>query len=550
MNRLRLLSRSIVSRAVQIVATPGRSLEPADWVVAVILVGTLIRFALAGTITLGHGEAYYFSCARHLEWSYFDHPPMHAWLARLAFELGGAQLTVLRAPFILFFAGTNWLLFVLGRKLFSAEAGLYAVVVMNLSPVFTLTTGIFLQPDSPLLFFWLLTCYQLVRLLTEEHPKRPTLRWAGVGASAGIALLCKYHAFFLLLSTFVFVITRKDQRHWLRQPGPYLAVLVMAAASTPVLIWNSENEWISFFWQAGRGTEFEGFHVEWLLRSVMGQALWLMPWIWVPLIRELYLCYRAGPSDPVRWLIACLASPPILFFTITAIYAPYGYHFHWQAPGYLMLFLPLGATVANAFHSSERQARLVGLWLKLAGVFLVCAFLLLSTHTRTGWAIELLPEPYATKFAQNDPTLEGLEFTPLEGALAEQGLLDRDDLFFFTYKWFLSGKVDYVLRGRAHVLCLSPDDQRSYAFMDVQEEWLGKDGYLIADDRFSPRVLEIYAPHFESITLVTTVDVPRGKRIGSQLRVYRCEKFKATLPQPYGKSREAKTLAVGKIESR
>ena len=41
---------------------------------------------------------------------------------------------------------------------------------------------------------------------------------------------------------------------------------------------------------------------------------------------------------------------------------------------------------------------------------------------------------------------------------AKQGMLDRPNTFVFTAKWYLSGKVDYALRGKMTVLCLSADD--------------------------------------------------------------------------------------------
>jgi hypothetical protein len=540
-----LLSRwLLVSPPAKNLSTPSRlSSNSTTLVIAIIIAGIAIRCVLAATFGFGHGEAYYYSCARHLDWSYFDHPPMHAWLAHAAMYFGPAHPLLLRAPFILFFAGTTWLLFILGRKLFGTEAGLFAVVIFNLSPVFTLTTAIWLQPDSPLMFFWLMTFYFLVRLLIEEKPRWATAMWLGVGVCAGIAMLCKYHAVFLAMGTFVYVISRKDQRHWLAHPGPYLAVAVMALAFTPILLWNAENGWISFLWQGGRGTSFQGLHVEWLVRSIVGQTLWLLPWIWVPLIRELYQCIRRGPGDRVHWLIACLASPPILFFTITAIYAPYGFHFHWQAPGYLLLFMPLGATVARMFNSGEQEVRRVHRWLKFTAIVFAVSTLALYSHTLTGWAVDVLPSPLDSQLAKDDPTLEGLQFSPLEPVLAEKGFLDRKDIFICTPKWFLSGKVDYALHGRAEVLCLSPDDARSFAFLDEQERWLGKDALLITDNRFSEGMEKKLIPNFEKMTLLTTVDVPRGNRIGARLYVFYCEKFTKTVPQTYGKSMETHVLA-------
>ena len=507
-------------------------------VMAIIVVGALIRFLMAASFGLGSDESSNYSSCRHADLSYFDHPPMDVWLARLSLELFGLHSVALRAPTILLFAGTTWLIFALGRKLFGEKAGLFAALLLNLSMVFSIAAAALFHPDGPLMFFWLLTIYGLVHLMLTEKPRDATRWWLLVGAAAGCALLSKYHAVFLVLGTAIFVVTRKEQRHWLLHPGPYLGLLTMFACFVPVLLWNSQHQWVSFLFQGGRGTEFNGLRFDWLARSIGGQALWLLPWIWAPLALELYRCLRGGPGDAVRWFIACLAGPPILFFTIISLYAPIGFLFHWQAPGYLLLFLPLGASVERLLHATPREVRFTRRWLGFtAGAFLI-ALLSVSTHTVTGWWIHLLPEKLGNHLAKIDPTLELLDYSPLEPVLADHGLLDRDDVFVFTPKWFLSGKVDYALRGRANVMCLSPDDPRTFAFFDAQSRQLGKDGILIIHERSCDGMEMAYGNLFERMTLLATVDVPRGNRTAAKLKVFRGEKFRTTVPQPYGNSRE------------
>lgn len=521
---------------------PASPWTPARLVLLLIAASAALRMLLASMYGFGNGESYYFSCSRHADLSYFDHPPMHAWLARLAIELGGIHPLVIRLPFILFFAGTTWLTFALGRRLFSERAGLLAAVILNLSMVFSVTTATFFQPDSPLMFFWLLAFHGLVRVLLDESSRHATLSWLGIGLAVGLAMLCKYHAVFLVAGVVAFVITSKKQQHWLRHPGPYLALIVMTLCFLPVLSWNARNEWISFLWQGGRGTEFKGLRFDWLARSIGGQALWLMPWIWLPLIIELVVCTRRGPSDPARWLVACTAMPLIAFFTITALYAPYGFHFHWQAPGYLLLFLPLGATIDRWLRGTPRDARFAQRWLQFTTASFAAMFLILTTHTVNGWVLNLLPAGVAAQAAIHDPTLEALDYGPLETFLAERGYLDRDDLFVCSPKWYIAGKVDYSLHGRANVLCLSPDDPRAYAFFDRQSEHLGQDAIIITHERFCNQYQEHYWRNFGPITHLGTVEIPRGGRVGVRLNVYLGRQFHATLPQPYGNTREATFL--------
>src|ERR1700758_4834218 len=63
------------------------------WLAGLLAV-TAIRILMAWIIPISPEEAYHWNFARHLDWSYYDHPPMLAWAiaaGRLVFgdtELG------------------------------------------------------------------------------------------------------------------------------------------------------------------------------------------------------------------------------------------------------------------------------------------------------------------------------------------------------------------------------------------------------------------------------------------------------------------------------
>ena len=115
-------------------ATRSR-VSPEAATLALIAVSAILRLAAGAWAGLCYGESYYFACAHHPSLAYFDHPPLSILLASLSMELTGAvgRLT-LRWPFIALFAGTTWLLFVLGRRLFGGWSGFHAALLMNLAP--------------------------------------------------------------------------------------------------------------------------------------------------------------------------------------------------------------------------------------------------------------------------------------------------------------------------------------------------------------------------------------------------------------------------------
>src|SRR6202000_2301573 len=177
-----------------------------------IVITFILRSLIAAYTGLGIGEAYYFRRAMHLDLSYFDQPPLFFWLSGLSLKIFGLTNFGLRLPAVLLFAGTSWLLFIITRKLFNAASGFWAVLVMNLSAVFTIPIACWFQPDAPLMFFWLISVYFIVEVLsitdegrTQLSPGRAYLLWFIIGICMGLATLSKYHVIFLFVGSFIFI---------------------------------------------------------------------------------------------------------------------------------------------------------------------------------------------------------------------------------------------------------------------------------------------------------------------------------------------------------
>jgi len=512
---------------------PGRRIAPEGAVLGLIALAAGLRFAAGRWTGLCYGESYYFACARHPSLGYFDHPPLSILLATWSLDLTGevGRLT-LRWPFIVLFAGTTWLLFLLGRKLFGGWPGFHAALLMNLAPVFSLSVGTLLQPDGPLMFFWLACVWCLAHLLLDPAPRRSLVWWAAAGAMLGLGMLSKYPAALLVAGAGLYVLGRPDQRRWLARPGPYLALAIAALVFSPVLVWNAGHHWISFVWQSTRGLdELQGIRLDWMLRNIGGQSLLLLPWVWVALVAELWRSFRRH-APPERRFVACLAVAPIVLFTAVAAYAVTGQrHFHWGTPGYLLLFLPLGDTV----HRRLQEGSALWRWALGATAGLSLLFMTVTTsHVATGWLKDGPGWLGAALAGDKDPTLECIDFTALESAFAERGLLGRRDLFVFSDWWFRAGKVDYGLKGRLPVLALSPTDPRSFAFFDRPERWLGKDGILVTTKTSVTEVRGHYGAYFARIDPLGQVEVGRGRRHEVTLYLYRCEDLKRPYPLPYG----------------
>src|SRR5262245_25354513 len=103
---------------------------------AILIVGSmLIRLIVASNVGLGNDEGYHYLYAVHPALSYFDHPPMMAWveMAGLALPGVGRSALALRVGFILLFAGSTAILARVAGRAYGAGAGFLAALALNLT---------------------------------------------------------------------------------------------------------------------------------------------------------------------------------------------------------------------------------------------------------------------------------------------------------------------------------------------------------------------------------------------------------------------------------
>jgi len=157
--------------------------------VALLIIATfLARVLLAAALGLGVDESYMVAAGRKLQLSYFDHPPIAWWLPWGAAHLAGSEPPlVARLPFIALFAVSTGLMYRVTSVLFGAAAGLCAAVVLNLAPVFGISTGTWVLPDGPLVAALLAAAACLIAALPADC-RAAWGWWLGAGLCAGLAL--------------------------------------------------------------------------------------------------------------------------------------------------------------------------------------------------------------------------------------------------------------------------------------------------------------------------------------------------------------------------
>lgn len=280
-------------------------------------------------------EAYYWSYAQHPDLSYFDHPPMVAWLIWCGTHLFGDGVVGLRFGTFLCLSGFTWISTRWLRELGAEPWVRCGWLVCNYGMPLLLAYRFLTTPDAPLLFFWTLSVYALWKARGGSLGW-----WLLAGVAAGCGLLSKYATAFLAVGGVIVLLFDPQMRKQWKRPGLYIGVVTAAVTFLPVILWNVGNHFESFRFQTeGRWSKAElGTH--WLLQFLGGQFLGMNPVIalFIP-VSTWWLLRRAWQKDAVSlWLLAFGLPMPLFFLANSVVIQA---KVNWLLPN----FLPLAAGV-------------------------------------------------------------------------------------------------------------------------------------------------------------------------------------------------------------
>ncbi|MEO6563878.1 MAG: glycosyltransferase family 39 protein, partial [Nitrosospira sp.] len=209
----------------------------------------LLRLIYLGQAQLIPDEAYYWTYAQHMDLSFYDHPPMVAWLIWLGTAIfGNTEFGVRIGAFVCGLITMGYL-YALARNLYDKTTAMRTVLLLAVLP-FYFATGMVMTADAPLVAAWAATLYYMERALLGER----NWAWLGMGIAFGLGILSKYTLGLLGPAALLFVILDPASRRWLYRPHAYLAAALALLLFSPVIIWNMEHNWASITFQSQRAT--------------------------------------------------------------------------------------------------------------------------------------------------------------------------------------------------------------------------------------------------------------------------------------------------------
>src|SRR5256885_10295484 len=193
----------------------------AAWLFIVAL--TAIRLSMLATTDLEFDEAHYWMWSERLAPAYFSKGPGIAFAIRASTAVFGANEFGVRFFSPLLAAGTSMLLFYFAGRLFNATAGLWAVIALNVTPIFNI--GAFLMTiDALSVFFWLAAMFTFW-LAVEKSPNF-FWYWPLTGLLIGLGFLSKYTNALELVSVFAVLALALRLRREFKHPGLYSLVVI------------------------------------------------------------------------------------------------------------------------------------------------------------------------------------------------------------------------------------------------------------------------------------------------------------------------------------
>lgn len=458
-----------------------------------ILAALAVRLVVAAFTGLGLDESYMVASAHSFDASYYDHPLASWWLELSARALtGSAAPLVVRLPFVALSGVTSWLIYATTNRLFGQKAGFWAVAAYSVSPFFSLAAGCWILPDGPLDAALATFLYALIRALGLPDGAPSPKWWLAVGLFAGLALLSKYNAALVLAGAAAAVMLDPASRPALRKPWPWVAVLLTLAMFSPVVWWNQAHHWSSFHYQGGR---MAGLHLRLYMAPYIwfGESLFVLPWLWLPMILVLLRGLRAGPAVRASWLLCWAALLPVTLFSIVGIWSSTHILFHWATPGYLMLFPLLGQWAAGISPILRNRVAIA------SAAFLALPVLALSAIV----SLPFMPVFGAGVPSGKSPLLQMVNWTSIVPQLPPG--IDA----IAAQRWYDGGKVGYALAiaGDKTPVTVFAGEVHEFYYTAPPASFIGKTVLVLARPWTTAQTISFCAKFFSSFTPGPTLRV-------------------------------------------
>lgn len=500
-----------------------------QYLILLITVSTLIRAIIAATIELGNDEVYYRLYALFPDWSHFDHPLMVGLTIQFfSFDLFFNSEFFLRLGSVILGAVNIWIVYQIGRTIKNERTGFYAALLFTASLYAFIITGVFILPDTPQNFFWLLSILFMIKAV-PMCPNLPMsgLRMLRMGLVIGLAILSKYTSVFLWFGAFLYIVMYN--RDWLKNKWLYYSVTLTAFISLPVLIWNLQYDFISFTYH-GERIDMSGYtlNMDYFLTELLGEFLYNNPVNFILILLTLVVVARKNLQLTRAYTrtILMVSLPLMITFLVFSLFRktlP-----HWSAPAYTTLLLLVAAWLDQL--KNKKTLRIPGVIIASLSVLFLIITLGYSQIKYGIVDFKHLHQKYGIK--TDDPSLDMFGFDQVGAAFDKivshdkaSGLMSGESILVGNF-WFPLANFDYY--------AASPIGMKSYGIGMLDQihkyAWInrenggfkkGMDAYYLTTTRDYRSPFGNLDQYFEEILPADTIPILRNGIVAKKAFLFR-----------------------------
>jgi 4-amino-4-deoxy-L-arabinose transferase-like glycosyltransferase/membrane-associated phospholipid phosphatase len=315
----------------------GRAARDAQWLhlgylLAAFLLLIRLAYLASGKIELSEDEAYQWLWSKHPALSYYSKPPLIAYMQFLGTHIWGDNEFGVRFFSPVITAIMTVLLLRFMARQTSGRAAFILLLLLCASPLLALGSVV-MTVDPLSVLFWTAA---LIAGWRACAPAGATRDWLWTGLWMGLGFLSKYTNLFQFVCWAVFFLLWAPARAHLRKPGPWLALLVVALCSLPVMVWNSQHHWITVAHVASDGQLGEKTHRAHVGEFLLGEAGLVNPVFFVGALWAAIGFWREGRRGPCQLFLFSMGMPLFLMFLLLSIHTRI--EFNWIAPAIVPMF--------------------------------------------------------------------------------------------------------------------------------------------------------------------------------------------------------------------
>jgi dolichyl-phosphate-mannose-protein mannosyltransferase len=498
------------------------------YVLYLIFISILIRGILAGILELGNDEVYYRLYALYPDWSHFDHPLMVGLFIRFTtLDFLFHNEFFIRLGSVIAGAINIWIVYKIGSHIKDQRTGYFSALLYTTSIYASIITGVFILPDTPQSLFWLWAVYIMIKTLPESEKKNGSgINILTLGVLIGFGILSKYTSVFLWIGAGLYILLYN--RKWLGNPLLYISVFLTVIISLPILIWNIQNDFISFTFHSNR-VDVSGYGIDpdYFFTELIGEILYNNPVNYFLILIGIIAVFRGRLTINRNFSSILLFSglPLIITFLVFSLFRrtlP-----HWTAPGITTL-IPLAAVYISQKYDKHKGIPKV---IIISAALVIITIILGITQINFG-LISFDNSREYHRIGKNDPSLDmfgykqaGDSFMKIVDRDINMGLMQKNSILIGT-NWFPLANFDYYAATPAGIKSYGIGDLsriHKYAWINIEHGGFrnGMDAYYLTDSREYNEPDKILYDSFEHIIPADTIQVYRGKEVVKRVFVFR-----------------------------